>query len=161
MRHLIAILLGVLVVAGSAAEAAADKARTPLAVVVAKGSKITGLSRADLRRCFTGTPVTSGGSRLIPFNYAPGSAERTAFDRGVLGMSPDEAGRFWIDRKVRGQSSAPRTLPSAAYVVKVVAKFPGAISYVPADQVTADVKVIAIDGLRPGDAGYSPTLGGE
>ena len=47
-----------------------------------------------------------------------------------------------------------RALPSSAYVLKVVAKFPGAIGYLPAGQVTSAVKVIAIDGLLPSSAGY-------
>jgi hypothetical protein len=60
----------------------------------------------------------------------------------LLGMSPDEVGRYWIDRKVRGQSAAPRSLPSAAHVAKVAAKFPGAIGYLPADQLTSDIQAV-------------------
>lgn len=138
--------------------AAGDKARRPMAVVVATGAKVQGVSRADLRRCFSGTIVYAGGIRLVPFNHPPTTKVRAAFDRTVLDMSPDEAGRFWIDRKIRGQSAAPRALPTSSYVNKVVAKFPGAISYLPADEVGAELKVLAIDGLLPGDAGYPLTV---
>jgi hypothetical protein len=121
--------------------------RRALVVVVAKDSKITGLSHAALRRCFKGETVEVDDLRLAPFNFAPGSSERIDFDRAVLGMSPEEVGRFWVDRKIRGQSPPPRALPSATYMAKIVARFPGAIGYLPADQVTAELKVIAIDGL--------------
>lgn len=125
-----------------------------LVVVVAKGSGVTNLSRSDLRRCFLSEPVSAGGKQLVPFNASPNSRERTAFDRAVLGMSPDEVGRFWIDRKVRGQSAAPRSLPSNAHIAKVAAKFPGAISYLPVDALTADVQAVAIDGVAYTDPRY-------
>ena len=85
-----------------------------LVVVVAKGSSVTNMSRSDLKRCFTGESISAGDKTLVPFNAPPNSPDRTGFDKAVLGMSPDEVGRFWVDRKVRGQSGAPRSLPSPA-----------------------------------------------
>src|SRR5512141_2103674 len=104
-----------------AARASAEPKK--LVVVVAKGSSLTSISKSDLKHCFMGDAISSGDKTLIPFNSEPRTAERAAFDRGVLGMSPDEVGRYWVDRKVRGQSGAPRSLPSLMHVQKVVAKF--------------------------------------
>lgn len=126
-----------------------------LVVVVAKGSPIKSLSRAELRRTFLGELISSRDIALVPFNSQPGSPPRAGFDQSVLGMSPAEVGRYWVDRKVRGQSGAPRSLPSMAHVLKVVAKFPGAISYVPADQLNAAVQPVAVDGVAYTDAKYS------
>ena len=126
-----------------------------LVVVVAKGSPVTNISRTDLKRVFTGDSVSVGGKKLVPFNLMPNSPGRTGFDKAVLGMSPDEVGRFWVDRKVRGQRAAPRALPSAAHVAKVAAKFPNAISYLPADQMTSDIQAVAVDGVAYTDAGYN------
>ena len=123
-------------------------------VVVAKGSKVTTVSRSELKRLFSGDTLVVNGDRLAPFNYPAGTPERIAFDRVILGMSPEEVGRFWVDRKIRGESQAPRSLPSALHVTKIVAKFPSAISYVPADQITADLVPVAIDGVLPSMAGY-------
>jgi hypothetical protein len=128
-----------------------------LVVVVAKGSSITSISRSDLKHCFSGETVSGGGKTLVPFNFATSTAEREGFDKAVLGMSPDEVGQYWINRKVRGQSAAPRSLPSNAHVAKVVAKFPGAIGYLPADALTADVKAVAVDGVEYTDAKYNIT----
>ena len=138
----------------AARPAAADPRPRSLVVVVAKGSKVTNLSRADLKRAFSGDTIVVNGERLVPFNYPAGTPERIAFDRVILGMSAEQVGRFWVDRKIRGESQAPRSLPSALHVTKIVAKFPSAISYVPADQVTADVVAVAIDGVLPTAAGY-------
>ena len=126
-----------------------------LVVVVAKGSSLTNISRADLKRVFTGDTVSADGKPLVPFNANTNTPERTGFDKAVLGMSPDEVGRFWVDRKVRGQSGAPRSLPSSAHIAKVAAKFPGAISYLPADQLTSDIQPVAVDGVAYTDAKYN------
>jgi hypothetical protein len=102
-----------------------------------------------------GDAISEGGKTLVPFNAEPKTATRAGFDRGVLGMSPDEVGRYWVDRKVRGQSGAPRSLPSVMHVQKVVAKFPNAISYLPADQLPADVQAVKLDGVAYTDGGYA------
>ena len=153
-KFLFIVVLSVFLVA-PAAHATGDDTAPPLVVVVAKTSKITSLSKAELKRAFSGEPVTAGGARLVPFNLGPAAPERVHFDRAILGMSASAVGRYWVDRRIRGGSGAPRALPSGAYVVKVVAKFPGAIGYLPANQVTSAVKVIAIDGVSPTAAGYS------
>ena len=153
MKNSIAfIVIGLcLALLGSPARADGKK----LVVVVAKGSSVTNLSRTDLKRCFTGEEVSAGGKTLVPFNASPNTPDRIGFDKAVLGMSPDEVGRFWIDRKVRGQSAAPRSLPSAAHVAKVAAKFPGAIGYLPADQLTSDIQAVSVDGVAYTDAKYN------
>jgi hypothetical protein len=148
----ICILAVVLALTGSAY---ADGKK--LVIVVAKGSSVTNLSRDDLKRCFLGESVSAGGKNLVPFNAAAGTPERSGFDKAVLGMTPDEVGRFWVDRKVRGQSAAPRSLPSAAHMAKVAAKFPGAIGYLPADQMTSDIQAVSIDGVAYTDASYNVT----
>jgi hypothetical protein len=146
----IVIALGV-VLGGGVAGADGKK----IVVVVAQGSSVTNLSRADLKRCFTGEAVSVGDKPLVPFNAAPNTPDRAGFDKAVLGMTPDEVGRFWVDRKVRGQSGAPRSLPSPAHVAKVAAKFPGAIGYLSADQMTSDIQPVAVDGVAYTDAKYN------
>ena len=146
-------VLATLVVLALAHSAFAE--RKKLVIVVAKGSSITSISKSDLKHCFMGESTSADGKPLVPFNAQPKTADREGFDRGVLGMSPDEVGRYWVDRKVRGQSGAPRSLPSVMHVQKVVAKFPNAISYLPADQLTADVQPVKLDGTAYTDSSYS------
>lgn len=52
-----------------------------------------------------------------------------------------------VDRKIRGQSEAPRSLPSAAVVLKVITKFPGAIAYIPEHELSPEVQAVTIDGV--------------
>jgi hypothetical protein len=152
MKNLAICILTILAFAGSAY---ADGKK--LVIVVAKGSSVTNISRGDLKRCFLGESVSAGGKTLVPFNATAGTPDRSGFDKAVLGMSPDEVGRFWVDRTVRGQSAAPRSLPSAAHIAKVAAKFPGAIGYLPADQMTSDIQAVAVDGVAYTDAAYNIT----
>lgn len=153
MRITIAsIVVGLCMLAGSGAS---DAGGRKLVVVVAKGSSVTNISSTDLKRCFTGVAIDGGGTKLVPFNASPNAPDRVAFDSAVLGMSPDDVGRFWTNRRVRGQGNPPRSLPSPAYVAKVAAKFPGAISYLPADQMTPDIQPVAINGIAYTDARYN------
>jgi hypothetical protein len=149
--HITSIMIA-LCLAMLAGPASADGKK--LVIVVAKGSSLTNISRSELKRCFLGEPVSGGGKTLVPFNATPSSPDRAGFDKAVLGMSPDEVGRFWIDRKVRGQSGAPRSLPSAAHMAKVAAKFPGAIGYLPADQMTSDIQAVSVDDVPYTDPRY-------
>lgn len=126
----------------------------PLVVVAAKDFPADGISFGDLKRLYMGNPVTVNGKKLVALTYPRQSAERHGFDETVLGMSTDDVGRYWIDRKIRGQEGAPKTVESAAVVVRVVNKVDGAVGFVKANATSKDVKVLRIDGKLPRDPGY-------
>lgn len=126
-----------------------------LVVIVAKQSPVTDLSRAELKRAYLSDKLIVAGQKLVPFNFNAGTPERSAFDREVLGMSPEVMQRFWVDRKIRGQAGAPRSLPSSAVMIKVVTRFPGALAYIPVQDLTGDVKPIRIDGIEHTSPAYT------
>ncbi len=109
--------------------------RVPLAVIVAKSSELTELSSSQLTRMYMGELVDNGAHRLIPLNRATASEERAEFDRMVLGKSPDEMARYWIDRKIRGQSGAPKAVEPVDVYERVIAKLDGAVGYVRVDEI--------------------------
>jgi hypothetical protein len=126
-----------------------------LAVIVAPGSKLTSISLADLRRVFESERLTDpDGNRLIALNHPPKTVDRVGFDQIVLGRDPEEVGRFWIDRKIRGGSGPPRTVESLATLRRVVEKLPGAIGYIRPGQLSNEVRAIRVDGKLPEDPGY-------
>ena len=94
------------------------------------------------------------GKRLIPFNHARETPIRAAFDKALLGLKPSEAGRFWVDRRMRDQPLPPRIVPTSELALRVVATLPEAISYVYQNPVHANVRVLTIDGEAPGQPGY-------
>jgi hypothetical protein len=144
----------VAVVASTTGHALKAGERIPLAVIVAKNSGLSELSSAQLTRMYMGDLVDSGGRRLIPLNRATATEEREQFDRVILGKSPDEMARYWIDRKIRGQSGAPKAVEPVDVYERVIAKLDGAIGYVRVSDVRGDVKVLRIDGKSPTESGY-------
>jgi len=125
-----------------------------LVLVVAKGSPIVDITRADLKQVFLSETTTVNGHKVVPFNFETKAVQRIAFDQIVLGMSVDEIGRFWIDRKIRGQRPAPRAVPSLAYMVKLVQVFPGAIGYLLENELPADIQALTIGGISHKDPRY-------
>jgi hypothetical protein len=135
-------------------QARAADARVRLAVVVGRNSSVGEVTLFDLKRLFMGEPVNAGGKRLLPLNLPPLSSTRVGFDRTVLGMSPDDVVRYWIDRKIRGDSGAPKVLDSADLIQRVVARLEGAIGYVALSELRPDVKLVRVDRKLPDDKGY-------
>lgn len=136
------------------APAEADGGAEPLALVSAKNSGVSALSLYQLKRLYLGDTVQGPGGDLIALNRDVKSAERIGFDRTLLGMSPDAAARYWIDRRIRGQSGAPKAVEPAAVIQRVVARLPRAVGYVRLRDVTSEVQVVTIDGRKPGDSAY-------
>lgn len=144
--------VGFNILRGGAAEAA-DTSLVIL-VAVARSNALGNISRAELRRLFLRDANSIGQQTFIPFNAPHGSPERVLFDRIALGMSPDEAARFWLDRRIRGQTGAPRVAPTGSLRMQLAARFPGAIVYLTQSALTAEVKALTIDGKTTGEPGY-------
>jgi ABC-type phosphate transport system substrate-binding protein len=125
-----------------------------LVLVVGKDSPINSLSHAELNRLFSGDAIKVDGQPLVPFAMAPGRPERHAFDQVVLGMSPEEANKYWIDRRIRGQGNPPKSAPSPDVMARVVGSFPAAIGYLPTSALNPSLKPVAIDGKSYTDRGY-------
>jgi hypothetical protein len=125
-----------------------------MAVIVSSQSSLRDVSRALLRRIFLGEPAEHDGKRFVPLNYAPSDPLRTGFDRLALNFSAEQAGRYWIDRRIRGQGLPPRAVSSQTLLRNVVARLPGGIGYVTLDQLNASVRALTIDGKGYEDPGY-------
>ncbi|HEY6728354.1 MAG TPA: hypothetical protein VI197_30295 [Polyangiaceae bacterium] len=134
---------------------AGTSSQEPLAIVVAKNSAVHEMSLYQLKRLYLGDSMnTPDGKKLLPLNRGTNTHERVGFDKTVLNMTPEEAARYWIDRRIRGLSGAPKSVDPANVLQKVVARLPGSVSYVRQSEVTDTVKVIKVEGKLPGDAGY-------
>jgi hypothetical protein len=138
----------------SVSRAGGAREKLRLAIVVAQNSPITNISFYDLKRAYKGEVVNVAGQRLTPFNLPVSSEPRVGFDQVVLRMSREDANRYWIDRKIRGQSGPPRAIESADLLQRVVARSESAIGYVRVDELRPDVKVVLVNGKKPSDPGY-------
>lgn len=130
-----------------------------LVIVTQKSSALSDLTLRELKRLYQSEQVNGpDGTQIIPLNRPVGSSARVAFDQLVLKMDPDEVGRYWIDRKIRGQTGAPKAIPSLDLLRRAVASVAGTLTYLSAAEVTADLKVVSVDGKSPTDAGYPLSL---
>jgi hypothetical protein len=115
------------------------------------GHPSLGLDRvelAELRNLYLGRTTMLSGRVAIPINYPPRSRWRQLFDRGVLGMGPDEVGRYWVDTRIRGGGRPPRSVPTPDIMVRVIAALRGSVGYVPAQLARSErVTVLRIQGL--------------
>ncbi|MFT3924437.1 MAG: hypothetical protein QM778_18005 [Myxococcales bacterium] len=157
-----ATMLGLVVITlvtdGSLALASAQptvSGPTPLVVIVSARSGIHDLPKALLKRIFLGEASEYQGTRFVPLNYVVSDPVRRAFDEMLLGFAGDAAGRYWVDRRIRGQGLPPRIAPSSAVVRVAVAKLPGAIGYVRPADLDASVRAVTVDGLPYTAADYA------
>jgi hypothetical protein len=141
-----------LVLVPSGAEA--DVGREPLAIISSKQGGVTELSLYQLKRLYLGDTIQGPSGEIMALNREVKGSERLGFDRTVLGMSSEAAARYWIDRRIRGQSGAPRAVEPAGVIQRVVARVPRAVAYVLPRDLSPEVQVVKIDGRKPGDAGY-------
>jgi hypothetical protein len=139
---------------GVATPVGAGEAKTRLAIVVAKDSPVSDISFYELKRLYLGERINAAGKRLLPLNLTPASRERGAFDKTVLSMSPEAIARYWVDRKIRGDSGPPKTIEPLDLLQRVVARLDGAIGYAPVNEMRPEVKALRIDGKGPNDSGY-------
>jgi ABC-type phosphate transport system substrate-binding protein len=154
LRSLLLVVVTGVVVVGPSRPSPARAAGNGLVLVVGKANPISNVTKAELNRLFSADPIKIDGQSVVPFALAPSLAERRAFDQVVLGMSPEEVNKFWIDRRIRGQGNPPKSAPSPEVIAKVVANFPGAMGYVPATSLTSALKPVAIDGKTYLETGY-------
>jgi hypothetical protein len=133
------------------AEPPADR----LAIVVALESPIRALTHFELKKLYLGAHIEDvAGERIMPFNQPLAAPDRLAFESHVLGMTPDEVARYWIDRKIRGESGAPKAVSPVDLLQRLVSRLVHSIAYVRVGQVLPQVRAIAIDGRLPADDDY-------
>ncbi len=115
-----------------------------MAVIVNAQNGLGSLGAAEIETIFTTRKLYwPDGARIVPFNFPPLHPLRVAFDRAALHLSPEEVARFWIDRRVRGGQPPPKAVPDAETMLRIVAKLPAAVGYLPLGAMPAAAKVVA------------------
>lgn len=143
-RHAVRMLAALVATSVVLSEHASLAGVDELVVIVNASNPHTRLSVAELRPIFLTTKRSwEFGPSIEPVNLPERSDQRRAFDKVVLGFDAEEAQKYWIDRRVRGDARPPRKLASPSAVVAHVAASSGGIGYVPASAVDRGVKVVA------------------
>lgn len=130
---------------------------TGLAIVVHRDSTVENLSMTELRNIFLANQQFWPDRRRITLLVrAPQSDERDYVLNSIYQMSEAEFRQYWIAKMFRAEiPRGPKIVFSTDMTLDLVVAIPGSISFIRADQVTDDVKVVRVDGMLPQDDGYS------
>ena len=136
-------------------------ANNDLAVVVNKVNSTSNLTKSELRKLVLGEQESwPGGIKVTVALRSPGNPERVAVLRAVCRMSEDEYIQHAMHSDFVGETTnAPRIVSSAAAVRQLVASVPGAIGFLPLNEVNDSVKVVSVEGVAAGEPDYKIKVG--
>jgi len=101
------------------------------------------------------TQTWSHGRKITVVLREKGQPERAEAIRLICGLSERDYERHILFRTFQGSVNiGPRSIHSAAAMLRFVFNAPGAIGYVNAEEVDTSVKVLRIDGVPPDDPRY-------
>ena len=147
------LLLAILSIAiqGTGAPAGAD-----IAIVVGQNVPIDNLTFSEVRKLLSGDrQFWSSNLKVTLLIRAPVAHERDVLLKNILQMTEAQFRQSWIGKVFRAESAAaPKTVYSTEMAVSLVISIPGAVAFIESTQVPKELKVVRIDGLRPGDKGY-------
>ena len=156
MSALIAVLLALLLLPAVQAFSQDDVAQSPIAIVVHKDSEVENLAMDQLRNIFLANQqFWPDRTRIILLVRAPKSDERDFVLDTIYQMDEAQFRKYWIAKMFRAEvPRGPKIVFSTDMTVELVVAIPGSISFISADQVTDDVRVVRVDGKLPSDDGY-------
>jgi ABC-type phosphate transport system substrate-binding protein len=127
-----------------------------IAVIVNTDNRVEQLSLADLQRIVLGERRSwSARTPLVLMMRNEGSRERILLLQKACHMTDAEYHQYWTGKIFRGEvTSEPVSLPSVGTALDFVSSIKGGISFVDAASVRPGIRVVRIDGHRPGEQGY-------
>jgi len=153
---LMSLVIAWLMIAGSVASAQEIVATSTTAIVVHKDTEIDNLSLSELRNIFLANQqFWPDRTRIILLVRAPKSEERDFVLNTIYQMDEAQFRQYWIAKMFRAEvPRGPKIVFSTDMMLELVIAIPGSISFINADEVTDDVKVVRIDGKSPSEPGY-------
>ncbi len=154
---------------GTASWAAADD----VAVIVHKSNPVDGLTLGQLRKIVLGQQTKwPNDQKIAVLMTTPGQPERDTTLRIVCGMSETSFRSHFVHASFKegvaslhgpkwsppAVSEPPTSVGSGVQLRQSVASGPNAVGFIKASQVDDSVKVVAVDGSRPGEPAYKLKL---
>jgi ABC-type phosphate transport system substrate-binding protein len=129
---------------------------SPIAIVVHKDTDVENLSLDELRNIFLANQqFWSNRKRIVLLVRAPKSEERDFVLNTIYQMDEAQFRQYWIAKMFRAEvPRGPKIVFSTDMMLELVIAIPGSISFVSAEEVTDDVRVVRVDGKLPSDSGY-------
>ncbi len=126
-----------------------------VAIVVNKDNPVSDLSldmvvkffKADKKRWENGGKVKLA---VMPLSSPAG---KTILAK-IYKMSEKEYKKFWLKKVFKGDAVAPVKKGSASDILSFLTAEPNGLAFIPASNADASVKILSINGKKPGDADY-------
>lgn len=127
-----------------------------VAVIVNKGNPVKEITLTELSKIMKlERQYWEGGKKVYLILQESGSAEKEVLLKKVYRMSDQDLKKYWLGKMFRGEiSSFPKTLSSSEAIKRFISQVPNAIGVIDPVAADADVKILKVDGKRPGDEGY-------
>ena len=129
-----------------------------VAIIVSPKNSMSDISFDVLRKYFKAErgQWPNGSKVVVAMLQPPGQSERGIVLRSIYGWDENYYQKYFRQGQFNESiQQPPKELNTAYLMMRYVQFVEGAIGYVRADQVDASkVKVLSVDGRRPGDAGY-------
>jgi len=150
------LISGYLMLPGTSALAQEVVRSSPIAIVVHKDTDVENLSLVELRNIFMANQqFWSNRKRIVLLVRAPKSEERDFILNTIYQMDEAQFRQYWIAKMFRAEvPRGPKIVFSTDMMLELVIAIPGSISFVSADEVTDDVRVVRVDGKLPSDPDY-------
>ena len=159
----VVLVLAKAAAAGSGSEVATEESRdeTAVAVIVNSVNSCPDPTLLELHEILSlRQQFWKDGKRVILILPTGGSVEKCVLLKTVYHTSDDTLRRDWAQRLFTGEIAAvPSSLRSPDARIGAVRHSAGAVSVVRASEVPPGVRVLLINGKRPGEPGY-PIFGG-
>ena len=156
IKKVVVALATTILLDGSPAPAAADD----VAVIVNKSNPVTGLTMIQLRKIVLAQEGKwPAGGKILVWMTAPGQPERAGTLKAVCGMSETDFTLHFMHASFNGDAGdPPKTGGSGALVLQSIARTANGVGFIRASQVDDSVKVVTVDGNRPGQPDYKLKL---
>ena len=168
-RMLVVLIATALLGFGAVSHAAAED----VAVIVHKSNPVDGLTLGELRKIVMGTqPKWPNEQKIAVLMTTPGQPERETTLKVVCGMNETSFNLHFTHASFReglanlggpkwspaAIAELPTAVGSGVQVRQSVAGTANAVGFIKASQLDGSVKVITVDGSRPGEPAYKLKL---
>lgn len=130
-------------------------AHSQVVIIAHKNNPVNNISSASLSNLYLGEiNKLSNGTKVIPLDLKKGNEAKEIFYEAIFGKSVAKMQGYWMEKLLTGRGKPPKSFSSEEGLIREVASDISAIGYVSVANVTGDVKVLALDGAKPGENGY-------
>ena len=155
-RPILYVLTFLVMLFGISGQARSQTKASDMAVVVNPSTPVSDLSLAEVRKVFRGDrQYWTKDVPVVLLIRAPRSRERDVILKTLYEMTEAQFKQYWIAKIFRAEATAaPKIVYSNDMAKELVSVIPGAIAFIPENDVAEGLKIVKIDGRLPGERGY-------